>query len=83
MPKALAESEPSATAKHCMQHKGTDETTDWDKDQGMCELPVILQEQQWVGTGTDKDIQVRGHTGKKAQQTRGGRIAAARGRLRQ
>jgi len=38
--------------------------TDWDEKQGVCESPVILQEQERISGRTDQDIEIGCHAGK-------------------
>ena len=43
----------------------TDERTDRDKKQRVCELPVVLQRQQGISVGLDQHIQIRGQACKR------------------
>ena len=44
----------------------------------MSELPVVLQEQQRVLAGADKNVEIRRHAGQKAQHTGNRRRFATR-----
>lgn len=50
-------------ARQRKQHAGHDQRTNRNESQGVGEVAVILQEQQWIGSGLNENIQIRRHAG--------------------
>ena len=81
--KCPAECQLPAPPRQPVKRAGAEQPAGGNEREGVRELPVIFEEQQRVGPGTDKDIEVRGRAGGEPQNAGDARMALPARGLRQ